>query len=167
MLFLGANQYTFISNFWCKKISVMDKIIHQGRNVKRFREMLQVKQEALALDLGGDWSQRKISILEQKEVIDDQVLEAIAKALNVPANAIRNFDEEIAVNVISNTFENGNNTGAINNINSNCTLNSNLLEKNIDLTEENLKLNIENKALYERLIQAEKEKVVFLERLLK
>lgn len=33
------------------------KNIHQGRNVKRFREMLGLKQEALALALDDDWSQ--------------------------------------------------------------------------------------------------------------
>ncbi len=32
----------------------MEKKIHQGRNVKRFREMLGIKQEALAFDLGDD-----------------------------------------------------------------------------------------------------------------
>jgi len=31
----------------------MEKTIHQGRNVKRFREMLGIKQEALAFELGG------------------------------------------------------------------------------------------------------------------
>jgi hypothetical protein len=40
--------------------------IHQGRNVKRFREMLGIKQEALAYELGSDWNQNKISLLEQK-----------------------------------------------------------------------------------------------------
>jgi len=42
----------------------MEKTIHKGRNVKRFREMLGLKQEALALELGGDWNQRKVSLLE-------------------------------------------------------------------------------------------------------
>jgi hypothetical protein len=53
----------------------MSKTIHQGRNVKRFREMLGIKQEGLALELGDDWNQRKISLLEQKEVIEPEVLE--------------------------------------------------------------------------------------------
>ena len=48
----------------------MEKTIHQGRNIKRFREMLGIKQEGLALELGDDWNQRKISLLEQKEVIE-------------------------------------------------------------------------------------------------
>lgn len=40
--------------------------VHEGRNIKRFREMLGVKQEALATSLGDDWSQKKISLLETK-----------------------------------------------------------------------------------------------------
>ena len=42
------------------------KKIHEGRNVKRFREMLGIKQDALAANLGDDWNQQKISLLEQK-----------------------------------------------------------------------------------------------------
>lgn len=49
----------------------MEHQIHQGRNVKRFREMQGIKQEALAFDLGDEWNQKKISLLEQKEVIED------------------------------------------------------------------------------------------------
>ena len=49
------------------------KKIHEGRNVKRFREMLGIKQDALAADLGDDWNQQKISLLEQKETIDTSI----------------------------------------------------------------------------------------------
>lgn len=82
----------------------MDKKIHEGRNVKRFREMLGIKQDALAVDLGDDWNQQKISLLEQKETIDVPLLAKISVALKIPVEAIQNFDEEQAVNVISNTF---------------------------------------------------------------
>ena len=78
----------------------MEKTIHQGKNVKRFREMLGIKQEGLALELGDDWNQRKISILEQKEVIEPELLEQVAKVLKVPVEAIKNFDEEKAINII-------------------------------------------------------------------
>lgn len=78
--------------------------IHEGRNVKRFREMLGIKQEALAADLGDDWSQKKISQLEQKETIDAPLLTQISAALKIPVEAIQNFDEEQAVNVIANTY---------------------------------------------------------------
>lgn len=82
----------------------MEQKIHQGRNVKRFWEMLGVKQEALALDLGEEWNQKKISLLEQKDVIEEELLRAISKILKIPVEAFQNFDEEQAVNIISNTF---------------------------------------------------------------
>ncbi|MGN6248046.1 MAG: helix-turn-helix domain-containing protein [Ginsengibacter sp.] len=63
--------------------------IHQGRNVKRFREMMGIKQDALAIDLGDDWNQQKVSLLEQKETIDDDLLQQISEALKVPAEAIK------------------------------------------------------------------------------
>lgn len=81
-----------------------DKKIHQGRNVKRFREMLGMKQEALAAELGEDWNQKKISLLEAKEEIEPELLEQVAKVLKVPSEAIKNFDEQAAVNIISNSF---------------------------------------------------------------
>jgi transcriptional regulator with XRE-family HTH domain len=64
------------------------KKIHEGRNVKRFREMLGIKQDALAADLGDDWNQQKVSLLEQKETIDPVLLQQISSALKIPTEAI-------------------------------------------------------------------------------
>ncbi len=83
---------------------MQNKKIHQGRNIKRFREMLGIKQEALTFDLGEDWNQKKISLLEQKETIEDPLLKRISEVLKIPVEAFQNFDEEEAVNVIANTF---------------------------------------------------------------
>ncbi len=132
----------------------MDKTIHHGRNVKRFREMLGIKQEGLAYELGDDWSQKKISALEQKEVIDDLLLEQVAKLLKVPAEAIKNFDEEQAVSIISNTFNDQSNG-----YNYYPTFNINPIEKWIDALEE-------NKKLYERLLLVEREKNELLQKML-
>jgi transcriptional regulator with XRE-family HTH domain len=82
----------------------MEQNIHQGRNVKRFREMLGIKQEAMAFDLGEDWNQKKISLLEQKDVIEESLLQKISEVLKIPVEAFQNFDEEQAVNVIANTY---------------------------------------------------------------
>lgn len=41
-------------------MSDSEKKIHQGRNVKRFREILGLKQEGLAMELGEDWNQKKV-----------------------------------------------------------------------------------------------------------
>lgn len=76
--------------------------IHQGRNVKRFREMLGIKQEALADQLG--WSQQRMSVLEGKEILEPGLLDELAKALKVPSEAIRNFNEEAAFNVYAQTL---------------------------------------------------------------
>nr|WP_314499726.1 helix-turn-helix transcriptional regulator [uncultured Chryseobacterium sp.] len=82
----------------------MEQKVHQGRNIKRFREMLGIKQEALAFDLGDDWNQKKVSLLEHKEIINDSLLQKISEVLKIPVEAIQNFNEEHAMNIISNTF---------------------------------------------------------------
>jgi len=43
-------------------------------------------------------------LLEQKEIIEPELLEKVAKALKVPVEAIKNFNEEAAINIIANTF---------------------------------------------------------------
>ncbi|MEK6510642.1 helix-turn-helix transcriptional regulator [Myroides odoratimimus] len=84
----------------------MEHKIHQGRNIKRFREMLGIKQEVLAFDLGDNWTQKKISLLEKKEVIDNSLLQEISNILTVPIEAIKNFDTKRALSIISNTHTN-------------------------------------------------------------
>jgi transcriptional regulator with XRE-family HTH domain len=64
--------------------------IHHGHNIKRFREMFGLKQEALALELGDDWSQKRVSRLEENGRVEDEVLEQVAKILKVPVEAIWN-----------------------------------------------------------------------------
>lgn len=142
----------------------MEQKIHQGRNVKRFREMLGIKQEALALDLGDDWNQKKISLLEQKEEIDENLLKAISQALKIPVEAFQNFDEEQAVNIIANTVTtvNDNATGQLFQINP--TINTS--EKWIEALEEIKKLNTEKTALYERMLKEKDEMMDRLEKLI-
>lgn len=55
--------------------------------------------------MGEDWTQKKISLLEGKEVIEPGILDKVAKALNVPAEAIKNFDEDAAIVNIQNNYE--------------------------------------------------------------
>jgi len=133
----------------------MEQKIHQGRNVKRFREMLGIKQEALAFDLGEEWNQKKISLLEQKDVIEDDLLKAISTALGIPVEAIQNFDEEQAINIISNTF----NDGSFLNTGHTPTFNVNPIDKLIQLHEEKI-------ALYERMLKEKDEMMERLEKLI-
>jgi len=83
----------------------MPNKVHEGRNIKRFREMLGIKQETLAQELGDDWTQSKISHLETKETVDPAILDQVAKVLKVPAEAIKNFDEEAAIVNIQNNYD--------------------------------------------------------------
>ncbi len=126
--------------------------VHQGRAVKRIREILQVKQETLATELGI--SQQSVSLLETKETIDPETLEQIAKTLKVPVEAIKNFDESAAVNFIGSTFHDN---ASI--INTNCTLNINPIEKWLEAMDEIKKLNA-------ALLKEKDEKIAILERLL-
>jgi transcriptional regulator with XRE-family HTH domain len=144
----------FIFELLEKLIIIMEQKIHQGRNVKRFREMLGIKQEALAFDLGNDWNQKKISMLEQKDVIEDDILDQISNALKIPMEAFQNFDEEQAINIISNTFHD---TQGL--INYNPTFNNNSIDKLLQLHEEKI-------ALYERMLKEKDEMMVRLEKLI-
>ncbi|MDA3616390.1 helix-turn-helix domain-containing protein [Polluticaenibacter yanchengensis] len=134
----------------------MEHKVHEGRNVKRFREMLGIKQEALAFELGDDWNQKKVSLLEQKEVLEPDVLYMVAKVLNIPERAIKNFDEEQAVNIIANTFSLDN--GSIFNAN-----NQNPIFNPLDAI---LRLHDEKIALYERMLAEKGEMMVKLEKLI-
>jgi hypothetical protein len=63
-----------------------------------------LKQESLALKLGDDWTQKKISLLEAKEEIEPGILQQVANVLKMPVEAFTDLDEDGAFNIISNTF---------------------------------------------------------------
>jgi len=115
--------------------------IHHGQNIKRFRDILGVKQERIAIGLGI--SQQAMSKLEQKEQIDDDLLDKISKILNVPVEAIKNFNDEAAINIVANNF---NET-------------SSLICHQINPIDRIIEL-------YERLLQTEKEKNALLEQMI-
>jgi len=129
---------------------------HIGRKISRIRELRGMKQETLAEQLGI--SQQAVSNIENSEKVDDMKLEEIAKALGVTPDAIKNFSDESVINYFNNFYDNSftNSQGTFHP--NNCTFNP--LDKLIEAFEE-------NKKLYERLLQAEKEKVAYLEKLIK
>lgn len=110
------------------------------------------KQEGLAIEPGDDQTQKRVSALEQKEAIDDKLLEQVAAIFKVPIEAIRNFDAEVAVNIIATTINSHDNSFA-----HSCTFNVNPIDKWIETVKE-------NKQLYERLLSTEREKVALLEK---
>jgi transcriptional regulator with XRE-family HTH domain len=126
-----------------------ERAVHHGRNIKRIREIQGIKQEALALELGEDWNQKKVSLLESKEVVDETLLGEVAKVLKVTPEAIKSFNDESVINHVQNNYDH-----AIG-----INYNFNPINKWLEAMDE-------NKKLYERLLQAEKEKVALLEKLL-
>lgn len=134
-------------------MSTLTKPNHIGRKISRIRELRDMKQEALAQALGTN--QQAISAMENSETIDDDKLVEVAKALGVSVEAIKNFSDEAAINYF-NTFNDTKDSNV--HFGNHCTFNP--LDKLMETVEE-------NKKLYERLLQAEKDKIEYLEKLLK
>lgn len=126
---------------------------HIGRKISRIRELRGMKQETLAEAMGI--SQQSISHIENSETVEAEKLQKVADALGVTKEAIENFSEEAIFNNINNFNDNSVNHGPLNN--HYCTFNP--LEKLMEAVEE-------NKKLYERLLKAEQEKNLYLEKLL-
>lgn len=132
------------------KIQSMSKSPHHGRNIRRMREILGIKQEALAWELGADWSQKKVSVIEQKAHIPDEILQRFAQVLKVPITTLQTFEESHFLNLLQNEIP------------SKASLPSSPsvpLEKWLYTLEE-----IES--LYERLLKSEQEKVALLQKML-
>jgi len=136
----------------------MESKVHEGRNVKRFREMLGIKQDALAYALGEGWNQKKVSMLEQKETIELPLLQQISDTLKIPVEALKNFDEDKAINIISNTVNNNDNASGNSLFSYYPTINP--IEQIIKLHEEKI-------ALYERMLKEKDEMMNRLEKLIK
>lgn len=120
---------------------------HIGRKISRIRELRGMKQEALATALGI--SQQAVSNIENSEIVEDEKLHKIAEVLGVSADAIKNYSDETVLHNIQNNYD-GSVINAGPTVNNNCTFNP--LDKVVEL--------------YERLLQSEKEKVAYLEKLL-
>jgi transcriptional regulator with XRE-family HTH domain len=114
---------------------------HQGRNAQRIRIYLGIKQEVLAQDLG--LSQPQVSVIEQQAVIEEPLLEKIARALGVTPDLIKKFDVARAIYNINN-FKDTTINGA-NNCSGTAHQHVNPLEKIVEL--------------YERLLSSEREKL--------
>ncbi|MEN2486228.1 helix-turn-helix transcriptional regulator [Flavobacterium sp. B11] len=124
-------------------MSTTTKPSHIGRKISRIRELKDMKQEALAQALG--MSQQSVSTMENSETIDEEKLKEVAKALGMTVEAIKNFSEEAVINYFNNIYDQG-----VFNTGNYCNFNP--LDKVIEL--------------YERLVQAEKDKNEYLEKLL-
>jgi len=117
---------------------------NHGANVRRWREWRNINQDVLAEQIGV--SQTTLSSYEKKEKLEPEILEKIAKALDIPVEAITEIGEGTTVNIIN--AHNNQSVSAIVN-----SPNFNPIDKIVEL--------------YDKLLEAEKEKVVMLQEVLK
>ena len=120
---------------------------HMGRKIERIRTIKGVKQDTLAKQLGISTS--TMSRIEASETVDDDKLQQIADALEMTVDAIKAFDENKVVNYIQNNYDHA--TGGPNG--DNCTNTFNPVERMAEL--------------YERMLEMEREKIKYLEELLR
>lgn len=120
--------------------TMMKPRVHQGRNIKRFRDIMGVKQETLAFEL--NLTQQAVSKLEQKEEIEDETLNKVADVLKIPVEAFKNMTDEGVINIVANTFQDSSVYGHNRGPNYDCTFNP--IEKIVEL--------------YERMLALEREK---------
>ncbi|HEV7329979.1 MAG TPA: XRE family transcriptional regulator, partial [Flavisolibacter sp.] len=118
------------------------------------REMRGLKQEGLAWELGEDWTQKKVSLLEAKEEIEPAILEQVARVLKIPVEAFTDLDEDGPINIISNTF----NDHAVGYART-YSPSFNPIDKVVQLYDEKI-------ALYERMLKDKSDMIEKLERLL-
>lgn len=75
---------------------------HLGQNIARLRGMRRMTQKEMAAKL--NLAQPEYSKIEQKEEIDNDLLNLIAGALEVSPEAIKHFNEDAIIHNISCTF---------------------------------------------------------------
>lgn len=119
---------------------------NHGANVCRWREWRNINQDTLAEQIGV--SQATLSSYEKKSKLDQEILEKITKALNIPLEAITDLGEDSSINIVASTLTANDNAAIFNYYPS-----FNPIDKIVEL--------------YDRLLQSEKEKVEILQEALK
>ena len=126
------------------------KNTHHGHAVKRIRHTLGIKQEILANMIGT--TQARVSNYEQKKILEDEVIDKLAKALHVAPEFIKELEEDPVTVIIENN-KLDNNLGAAYNYIAGDSIINNPIDKIAEL--------------FERLLEKEQEKITLLENLLK
>jgi len=78
-------------------IAFQEEKIHEGKNLKRIREIMGMKQETLGQKCESKFDQRRISEFESSWTIAEPALKELADALGITVEFIRAFNEEKAI----------------------------------------------------------------------
>ncbi len=131
------------------------KSVHQGKNVKLFRETKGIKQEAIAIEL--NITQQAVSQLEKRRELDDETIAVYAKVVGIDEYFIRNMVDESLLEGSNYFYDQSSQNRDYSTQTQNLTFNP--LDKLVEVYSEKDKL-------YERILELEKEKSALLEKLL-
>jgi len=123
---------------------------NHGPNVRRWREWKNMNQDVLAEMIGV--SQATLSVYEKKDKLDRDILDKVAKALEIPVEAITELGRETSVNIFSGTW-NDSSSGVNGHV-------FNPVEKLVEVYNEKEKL-------YERMLKEKEETISLLHEVLK
>ncbi|MDR2949479.1 MAG: helix-turn-helix transcriptional regulator [Prevotella sp.] len=124
---------------------------NHGPNVRRWREWRNINQDVLAEQIGV--SQATLSSYEKKDKLEQDILDKIAKALDIPVEAITELEQGTAINIFSGTWQD-------NSVAQNYQPTFNPLDKVVELYDEKI-------ALYERMLKDKEEAISLLHEVLK
>lgn len=128
-----------------------------GRGIRYLREQKKFTQGDLAIMMGGPWDQKKVSNLEKKQTIDEPTLQLVAEVLEAVPATLRNYSPDGSFSMQS----------AARGRTPSATLQSQRPAEDViedltsiikDLTLTNQQQGKEMTALYERLLEAERQK---------
>lgn len=122
---------------------------NHGPNVRRWREWRNINQDVLAEQIGV--SQATLSGYEKRDKLEQDILDKIAKALDIPVEAITELEVGTSINIYSGTWQD-------NAVTNHYTFNP--IEKIVELYDEKI-------ALYERMLKDKEEAISLLHEVLK
>lgn len=130
------------------------KNTHHGHSIKRYRQSLGIKQEAIASDMGV--SQALVSFYEKKKFIENEMLEKFAQVLNISPEILKELEEDPVTAIAAKRAKEeseGDESQAIE-------------SQQMDLVKQFLELTNEKAALYKRILSIENEKAALMKNLL-
>lgn len=132
-----------------------EKLHSLGKKIAAIRKIKGLSQQALADRL--DTTRQKISSYESAEDLKEEQLLAVANALGISTDAIRNFNEEASINNVGNEFHEGSNL---------INYNFNPIEKIMELTDKLLKTEREKYELLQGIVELKNDQINLLQQLL-
>ena len=138
--------------------------VHHGRNIRRTRIEKNMNQEGLSELV--HLSQPAVSKYEKMRVIDDEMLQRFARALNVPFDYLKTLEEDAQTVVFENNTVNNNDQGS-----GGANINIGTVKSYTEDSDSSSDNRVNNfnpidkiTELYERLLKEKDEKYAALER---